>query len=42
MCENNIFFTPVKYIFACHALQVSWAAQHTIMCLDAVRALFDK
>jgi len=34
MCENGIFFTPVKYTLVCRVPQVSWAARHTTVCLD--------
>ena len=34
MRENGVFFTPVKCILVCHTPQVSWAAQHTTVCLD--------
>ena len=34
MRENGIFFTPVKYTLVCRAPRVSWAAQHTTVCLD--------
>ena len=33
MCENSIFFTPVKYTLVCHKPQVYWATQHTTVCL---------
>ena len=34
MRENGVFFTPVKYTLVCCAPQVSWAAQHTTVCLE--------
>ena len=36
MRENGVFFTPVKYTLVCRAPWVSWAAQHTTVCLDII------
>jgi len=33
MRENGIFFTPVKYTHVCRTPRVSWAAQHTTVCV---------
>ena len=34
MHENDVFFTPVKYILVYCVPWVSWAARHTSVCLD--------
>ena len=34
MCENNIFFTPVKYTLVCRMPQVFWAAWYTTVYFD--------
>ena len=36
MFENGALFTPVKYTLVCRTPWVSWASQHTTVCLDAV------
>ena len=35
MRENGVFVTTVKYTLVCRVPRVSWAAQHTTVCLDA-------
>ena len=34
MCENDVFFLPVKLIYSRCGAPASWAARHTIVCLD--------
>ena len=39
MRENGVSFIPVKYTLVCHAPKVSWATQHTTVCLDQAPGL---
>ena len=40
MCENDVFFLPVNLYSRCGA-PASWAARHTIVCLDYTKLSMD-